>query len=135
MRHRNAYRSFSRTSSHRRALFANLAMALVEHGRIQTTDPKAKELRRFAEQLVTLGKAGTLDARRRAYATLGGAGKHKKEGNEPTRVDKVVQTLFGDLATRYKDRNGGYTRIMKVGTRRGDAAAMSLIELVDRPAG
>jgi large subunit ribosomal protein L17 len=132
MRHRHAYRQLSRNSSHRRALFANMAMALVENGAIRTTDAKAKELRRYAEQLVTMGKEGTLHARRRAIATLGGAGKHPGNG-EVSRVQKVVTMIFDDLAPRYKDRHGGYTRIMKIGPRRGDNAPVSIIELVDRP--
>ena len=131
MRHRKAFRKFSRTSSHRKAMFTNLAMALIENGRIQTTDAKAKELRRVAEKLVTDGKEGTLAARRRVYAQLGQGGKHARTvGREPSRVDRVVGTLFGDLATRFKERAGGYTRIVKVGNRKGDNAPVSLIEFV-----
>lgn len=116
MRHRNAGRKLSRNGSHRKALFSNLANALIEHGRIRTTDAKAKELRRFAERLVTLGKKQTLAARRRAHASL--------------RSEDNVRKLFGELAERFKDRHGGYTRIMKIGHRHGDAAPMSLIEFV-----
>ena len=131
MRHRKAFRKFSRTSSHRRAMFSNLAMALVENGRIRTTDAKAKELRRVVERLVTDGKSGTLAARRRVYAQLGGSGKHRRDGREPSRVARCVGVLFGDLAERMKERPGGYTRVLKLGPRRGDNAAMALIEFVD----
>jgi large subunit ribosomal protein L17 len=131
MRHRKAFRKFSRTSSHRRALFNNLAMALIENGRIKTTDAKAKSLRSVAEKLVTLGKKGTLDARRQVYSQLGGAGKHPRDGKGPHRVQRTVEVLFGDLASRFKDRPGGYTRIVKVGPRHGDSAPMSIIEFVD----
>jgi large subunit ribosomal protein L17 len=131
MRHRKAHRKLSRTREHRRALFNNLAMALIENGRIQTTDAKAKSLRSIAEKLVTLGKQGTLDARRQVYAQLGGAGKHPRPGQGPHRVQRTVETLFGDLATRFKERAGGYTRVVKIGNRHGDAAPMSIIEFVD----
>ncbi len=131
MRHRKAFRKFSRTSSHRRALFNNLAMALIENGRIKTTDAKAKSLRSVAEKLVTLGKKGTLDARRQVFAQLGGAGKHPRDGMGPHRVHRTVDALFGDLASRFKDRPGGYTRVVKIGVRHGDAAPMSIIEFVD----
>lgn len=132
MRHRKAFRKFSRTSSHRAAMFNNLAMALIESGRIKTTDAKAKDLRRVVEKLVTEGKDGTLAARRRVYAQLGQGGKHKKTiGHEPTRVDRVVGALFDDLAGRFKDRPGGYTRIIKLGNRKGDNAPVSFIEFVD----
>jgi large subunit ribosomal protein L17 len=131
MRHRNAFRKLSRTASHRRALFNNLAMALIENGRIKTTDAKAKSLRSVAEKLVTLGKKGTLDAKRQVYSQLGGAGKHPRDGMGPHRVARTVDVLFGDLATRFKDRPGGYTRVVKIGNRHGDAAPMSIIEFVD----
>lgn len=131
MRHRKAHRKFGRTSTHRRAMFNNLAMALVESGRIKTTEAKAKDLRSVAEKLVTLGKKGTLEARRQVYAQLGGAGKHNRAGLGPHRVQRTVEALFGDLAERFKDRAGGYTRIVKLGPRHGDAAPMSIIEFVD----
>ena len=131
MRHRKAHRKLSRTTEHRRALFNNLAMALIENGRIKTTDAKAKSLRGIAEKLVTLGKKGTLDARRQVYAQLGGAGKHPRDGMGPHRVQRTVETLFGDLATRFKERPGGYTRVVKIGPRHGDCAPMSIIEFVD----
>jgi large subunit ribosomal protein L17 len=104
---------------------------LIEHGRIQTTDPKAKSLRSVVEKLITLGKAGTLHARRQVYSQLGGAGKHPRDGKGPHRVQRTVESLFGDLATRFKDRPGGYTRVVKLGNRHGDAAPMSIIEFVD----
>ena len=135
MRHRKAFRKFSRTSSHRAAMFSNLAMALVESGRIRTTDAKAKELRRVVEGLVTEGKAGTLAARRRVYAQLGGAGKHRRDGREPNRVARCVDLLFGELAERMKERPGGYTRVLKLGPRKGDNAPMAFIEFVDFEAG
>ena len=131
MRHRNHYRKLNITASHRRALFNSLAMALIEHGRIKTTDPKAKSLRSVVEKLVTLGKKGTLAAKRQVYAQLGGAGKHPRDGMGPHRVQRTVETLFGDLATRFKERPGGYTRVVKIGPRHGDCAPMSIIEFVD----
>ena len=118
MRHRKAGRKLNRTSAHRRALFANLANALIEHEQITTTDAKARELRRYAEKLITMGKKGSLAARRNAYAKL--------------RDDSSIDRLFGALAERYKDRHGGYTRIYKLGPRKGDCAEMALIEFVDR---
>ena len=134
MRHRKAFRKFGRTAEHREAMFANMAMALIERGRIKTTDAKAKELRRVAEKLITLGKAGTLAAKRRVYAQLKAPGKHPKAVTSEdgrTRAQKVVDTLFNDLAQRFKERPGGYTRIIKIGNRKGDNAAVSFIELVD----
>jgi len=118
MRHRKSGRKLSRTAAHRRALFANLANALIEHEQITTPDAKARELRRYAEKLVTMGKKGSLAARRNAHAKL--------------RDNNSVDRLFGALAERYKDRHGGYTRIYKLGPRRGDCANMALIEFVDR---
>jgi large subunit ribosomal protein L17 len=118
MRHRKAGRKLNRTSAHRRALLANMAKALIEHEQITTTDAKARELRRYAEKLITMGKKGSLAARRNAHAKL--------------RHDDSVARLFGPLAERYKDRHGGYTRIYKLGPRRGDCADMAIIEFVDR---
>lgn len=129
MRHRNAFRKFSRTASHRKAMFNNLAMALIENGRIKTTDAKAKDLRRVADRLVTLGKKGTSDAKRQVYSQLGGSGK-KAIGEDSSRVEKVVDQLFGELAERFKQRPGGYTRVIKIGPRKGDNAPMSFIEFV-----
>ncbi len=118
MRHGMSGRKFNRTKAHRRALLANLANALLKHEQITTTLPKAKDLRPYTERLITLGKRGTLHARRQAIAIL--------------RDDKVVAKLFSVLSERYKDRSGGYTRVVKAGFRHGDAAPMGVIELVDR---
>ncbi len=118
MRHGMSGRKFSRTSAHRKAMFANLTCALFKHEQIKTTLPKAKDLRPVAEKLITLGKRGDLHARRQAFAML--------------RDDAVVKKLFEVLGPRYKERNGGYTRVLKAGFRYGDAAPMGLIELVDR---
>ncbi len=117
MRHGVSGRKFSRKPSHRRALFANMANSLIEHGQIKTTLPKAKDLRPFVERMVTLGKKGDLHARRRALAIL--------------RSKETVQKLLTDLAERFKDRNGGYTRVVKAGNRYGDNAPMAIIEFVD----
>src|SRR5947207_4895125 len=118
MRHRMHHRGFSRTSAHRKAMFENLAAALIKHEQIRTTLPKAKDLRPIVERLITLGKRGGLHARRQAIARLQNAGL----------ADKLMTTL----AERYADRPGGYTRILKAGFRYGDDAAMAIIELVDR---
>ena len=118
MRHRNKGRRLSRSSSHRKALLANMAASLIKHEQITTTLPKAKELRPVVEKLITLGKRGGLHARRQALAYL----------PEKSAVDK----LFSTLAERYADRMGGYTRVIKAGYRYGDSAAMGVIELVDR---
>jgi large subunit ribosomal protein L17 len=121
MRHGVAGRKLGVTTSHRFAMFRNMAHALIKHEQITTTLPKAKELRPVAEKLITLGKRGGLHARRQAYAQL--------------RDDVIVAKLFGALADRYKDRRGGYTRVLKAGIRHGDAASMAVIELVDRDIG
>lgn len=118
MRHRLSGHSFSRTSAHRKAMFENLAHALIKHEQITTTLPKAKDLRPIVEKLITLGKRGGLHARRQALAALQDA--------------KITDKLFTTLAERYGARKGGYTRIVKAGFRHGDAAAMAIIELVDR---
>ena len=118
MRHGIAGRKLGVTTTHRAAMFRNLAHALIKHEQITTTLPKAKELRPVAEKLITLGKRGGLAARRLAYAQL--------------RDDTVVAKLFGPLAERYKDRQGGYLRVLKAGMRHGDAADMAVIEFVDR---
>jgi large subunit ribosomal protein L17 len=116
MRHRKSGRQLSRSSSHRWALIRNLITALLRDEKIQTTDPKAKELRRWADRVITLGKEGSLHARRQVLGIV---------------QDKaVVRKLFDTIAPRFKSRPGGYTRIIKIGWRRGDAAQMSLIELV-----
>ena len=120
MRHRMAGRKLNRTSSHRKAMFANMASALLKHEQIKTTLPKAKELRPIVERLITLGKKGSLHARRQALAKL------------PVSDKAIVEKLFSTLSERYVGRNGGYTRVLKAGFRYGDAAPMAIIELVDR---
>lgn len=115
MRHLKAGRKLNRSASHRRALFRNLVTALIQRESIKTTDAKAKETRRFAERMITLGKDGTLAARRRALAFI--------------QSQAAVRRLFDDIAPRFKERQGGYTRIIKIGTRHGDAAAMSVLQL------
>ena len=120
MRHGVAGRKLGVTSSHRLAMFRNMAVALIKHEQITTTLPKAKELRPVAERLITLGKRGSLHARRQAYAQL--------------RDDVIVTKLFSTIAARYKSRAGGYTRVLRAGMRHGDAADMAVIELVDRDA-
>ncbi len=118
MRHRRSGRKLNRTSSHRKAMFANMAVALLKHEQIRTTLPKAKDLRRVTDRMITLGKRGNLHSRRRALATL--------------QDTQLVGKLFGTLAERYKERNGGYTRVLRDGFRYGDSAPMAVIELVDR---
>ena len=117
MRHRKAGRRLGRSSGHRRALYKNLITELFRHERIKTTEAKAKAVRGKAEKLITLGKRGDLHARRLAAARL----------NDPT----IVTKLFDELAPRYEDRPGGYTRILKLGRRQGDGASMVLLELVE----
>ena len=117
MRHQRAGKKLGRDSSHRRALYANLAGALIEHGRIRTTVTKAKAVKPIAEQMITLGRRGDLHARRQATAFL--------------RSRDVVHKLFAEVAPLFKDRPGGYTRIVKIGPRPGDAAEMAYLELVD----
>ena len=121
MNHRKTGRKLGRTSAHRKALFRNMVTSLLEHEQIRTTDAKAKELRGVAERMITLGKKGTLHARRNALKTI--------------RSKEVTSKVFDELAERYKDRPGGYTRVIKLGQRPGDAAPMSIIELVDRGEG
>ena len=118
MRHRKSGTVLGRDSAHRKAMFRNMVTSLLDHERIETTDAKAKELRRWTDKMITLGKKGDLAARRRALRTV--------------REKDVVAKLFGELAERYSDRPGGYTRIIKLGNRVGDAAPVCLIELVDR---
>ena len=118
MRHRKSHRGFSRTSAHRKAMFENLAAALLKHEQITTTLPKARDLRPIVERLITLGKRGGLHARRQAIARLQDA--------------KLADKLLTTLAERYRGRAGGYTRIVKAGFRYGDDAPMALIELVER---
>jgi large subunit ribosomal protein L17 len=118
MRHGFKGRRFARSVSHRKSMFANLAVSLIEHEQVVTTLPKAKDLRPIVEKLVTLGKRGDLHARRQVIAQIGN--------------DDVVKRLFETIAPRYAQRNGGYLRIMKAGFRRGDNAPMAVIEFVDR---
>lgn len=118
MRHNNAFRKLNRTASHRKAMFANMVAALIKHEQIITTLPKAKELKRIFDKIITLGKKGQLPNRRQAIAEI--------------RDEAMVQKLFDTLAPRYATRNGGYTRVLKAGFRYGDAAPMAVIELVDR---
>ena len=120
MRHGNSGRRLNRSSSHRKALFSNLAASLIKHEQIKTTLPKAKELKAIVDKLITLGKRGDLHSRRQVLAQIG-------------RCDQV-EKLFDVLAKRYLERNGGYTRVLKAGHRFGDAAPMAIIELVDRDA-
>ena len=118
MRHRMSGRKLNRTKEHRKAMFSNMAAALIKHEQIKTTLPKAKDLRPFVEKLITLGKRGRLHDRRRAFALL--------------RDDATMAKLFDTLADRYADRSGGYTRVIKAGYRYGDTAPMAVIELVER---
>ncbi len=118
MRHGMSGRKLNRTSSHRKAMFANMAVALIKHEQITTTLPKAKDLRPIVEKLITLGKRGDLHARRQALAVL--------------QDEVVTRKLFDAIAKRYDSRAGGYTRVLKAGFRYGDAAPMAVIELVDR---
>ena len=118
MRHARGYRRLNRTHEHRKALFANMSGSLIEHEQIKTTLPKTKELKRVMDKLITLGKRGDLHARRQAAAQL--------------KQDKYLAKLFDVLGERYKERNGGYTRVLKAGFRYGDMAPMAIIELVDR---
>ena len=118
MRHRQSGRKLNRTSSHRKSLFKNMAQALLKHEQIVTTLPKAKELKRVVEKLITLGKKGNLHSRRLAFNQI--------------RDKDMVSKLFDTLAKRYSDRKGGYTRVLKAGFRYGDSAPMAVIELVDR---
>ncbi|WP_427022910.1 50S ribosomal protein L17 [Aureimonas ureilytica] len=118
MRHGNSGRKLNRTHEHRKAMFANMVASLIEHEQIVTTLPKAKELRPIVEKMITLGKRGDLHARRQAISQV--------------RDETVIKKLFATLAPRYADRNGGYTRVLKAGFRRGDNAPMAVIEFVDR---
>lgn len=118
MRHRKAVRKLNRTASHRKALFANMAAALIKHEQIVTTLPKAKELRRVADRLISLAKKGSLHSRRLAASRI--------------KDEAMVKKLFDILGPRYEERNGGYTRVLKAGFRYGDSAPMAVIELVDR---
>lgn len=119
MRHRSGLRKLNRTSSHRLAMFRNMSVSLITHEAIKTTLPKAKELRRVIEPLITLAKVPTVANRRQAFARL--------------RDRAAVTKLFDEIGPRYQERNGGYTRVLKMGFRQGDNAPMAFMELVDRP--
>ena len=118
MRHGNSNRKLNRTHEHRKAMFSNMICSLIEHEQIKTTLPKAKELKRIADKYVSIGKKGNLHARRIAYSRL--------------KQDIAVKKLFETLAPRYKDRSGGYTRVIRAGFRYGDMAPMAVIEFVER---
>ena len=118
MKHRIKGKKLNRSSSHRKALFKNMAQAIIKHEQIVTTLPKAKTMKPIIDKLITLGKKGSLHARRQAFSQL--------------RDNNMVSKLFGDLATRYAERQGGYSRVLKAGYRYGDTAAMAVLELVDR---
>ena len=118
MRHGNGYRKLNRTHEHRKAMFANMVCSIIEHEQIKTTVPKAKELKRIVDKIITLGKKGDLHARRIAGSRI--------------KQDHAVKKLFDVLGPRYKERNGGYARVLKAGFRYGDMAPMAIIELVDR---
>tara|TARA_B100000214_G_scaffold106475_1_gene74836 strand:+ start:81 stop:500 length:420 start_codon:yes stop_codon:yes gene_type:complete len=118
MRHLKSKRKLNKTSSHRKAMLGNMAVALIKHEQIQTTLPKAKELSPFVDKLITLGKKGDLASRKKAYSIL------------PEK--QWTSKIFDELSERYKDRDGGYTRVLKAGFRYGDSAPMAVIELVDR---
>jgi large subunit ribosomal protein L17 len=120
MRHGNRRGKLRRPTGHRLALLRNMVTSLFEHEQIETTDAKAKELRRIADKMITLGKRGDLHARRQALSVI--------------RTDEITRKVFGELADRYRARAGGYTRVLKSRVRIGDAASMSIVELVDRPA-
>lgn len=128
MRHKKAFRKFSRTPAHRRAMFRNLATSLVLHDRIETTLPKAKELKRIVDKLVTLGKTDSLHNRRRAMAYLMPVNREAKDDKEKW---TAVHKLFTDIAVRFADRNGGYTRVLRTRVRPGDKAQMAYIGFVE----
>jgi large subunit ribosomal protein L17 len=117
MRHQRSGKKLGRDAAHRKALYANLTASLIEHGRIRTTETKAKAVRPIAEKMITLGRDGSIHARRQALAYL--------------RTQEIVHKLFSEVAPRFKDRPGGYTRVIKLGPRQGDAAPMAYLELVD----
>lgn len=117
MRHRKRHGRLNRDASHRRAMLRNMVTSLLDHERVQTTDAKAKELRRLADRMITLGKRGSLHARRRALTVI--------------RDETIAAKVFGELAERYRARPGGYTRVLKLGRRMGDAAPVSVVQLVE----
>ncbi|MDD9138515.1 MULTISPECIES: 50S ribosomal protein L17 [Fructobacillus] len=126
-----SYRKLGRTSSQRKAMMRDLTTDLLINGRIQTTEARAKEIRKTADQMITLGKKGDLAARRKAAAYVRNEVADVKEDGDNIRIQTALQKLFEDIAPRFAERNGGYTRIMKTVQRRGDAAQMVILELVD----
>ena len=126
-----AYRKLGRTSAHRKAMLRNLTTDLIVNEKIVTTETRAKEVRKFVEKMITLGKKGDLASRRRAAAFVMNVVADVKEENDDVVVQSALPKLFDDLAPRFAERNGGYTRILKMSERRGDAAKMVVLELVD----
>lgn len=126
-----AYRKLGRTSAHRKAMLRNLTTDLIVNEKIVTTETRAKEVRKFVEKMITLGKKGDLASRRRVAAFVMNVVADVKEENDDVVVQSALQKLFDDLAPRFAERNGGYTRILKMSERRGDAAKMVMLELVD----
>lgn len=133
MRHRKSGRHFSRTSAHRSAMLETLATQLLDHEAIQTTEPKAKELRSVVEKLITLAKRGDMSARRIAASRLNQRVVDRSNPEDSKRHNEVLNKLFDDIAKRNANRPGGYTRIIKLGVRHGDNAPMARIELVEKP--
>lgn len=126
-----AYRKLGRDSAHRKAMLRNLTTDVIVNGKVVTTEPRAKEARKFVEKMITLGKKGDLAARRRAAAFMMDVVADVKEDEDKVVIQTALQKLFDEVAPRYAERNGGYTRILKVDQRRGDAAQMVVLELVD----
>ncbi|GAW63941.1 50S ribosomal protein L17P [Ligilactobacillus acidipiscis DSM 15836] len=126
-----AYRKLGRDSAHRKAMLRNLTTDVIVNGKVVTTEPRAKEARKFVEKMITLGKKGDLAARRRAAAFMMDVVADVKEDEDKVVIQTVLQKLFDEVAPRYAERNGGYTRILKMDQRRGDAAQMVVLELVD----
>lgn len=126
-----AYRKLGRTSAHRKSMLRNLTTDLIVNGRIVTTETRAKEVRKFADKMITLGKKGDHASRRRAAAFMMDVIADVKEEEDKVVVQTALQKLFDDVAPRFENRNGGYTRIIKMDARRGDAAKMAVLELVD----
>ncbi|HIZ95370.1 50S ribosomal protein L17 [Ligilactobacillus pobuzihii] len=126
-----AYRKLGRDSAHRKAMLRNLTTDVIVNGKVVTTEPRAKEARKFVEKMITLGKKGDLASRRRAAAFMMDVVADVKEEEDKVTIQTALQKLFDEVAPRYAERNGGYTRILKMDQRRGDAAHMVVLELVD----
>ena len=126
-----AYRKLGRDSAHRKAMLRNLTTDVIVNGKVVTTEPRAKEARKFVEKMITLGKKGDLASRRRAAAFMMDVVADVKDEGEKVTIQTALQKLFDEVAPRYAERNGGYTRILKMDQRRGDAAHMVVLELVD----